>query len=43
MTVTEAYDIGVGPLREFLLANTRDDELKLMIGLAQDSVSAGPR
>ncbi|SHF75988.1 flagellar type III secretion system pore protein FliP [Geodermatophilus nigrescens] len=34
MTVSQAYDAGVVPLREFLLANTRDDELELMVGLS---------
>ncbi|TFV54378.1 flagellar type III secretion system pore protein FliP [Geodermatophilus sp. DF01-2] len=34
MTVSQAYDVGVVPLREFLLANTREDELALMIGLS---------
>jgi flagellar biosynthetic protein FliP len=34
MTVSQAYDAGVVPLRSFLLENTREDELKLMIGLS---------
>jgi flagellar biosynthetic protein FliP len=34
ITVTQAYDAGVVPLREFLLSNTRDDELELMVGLS---------
>ena len=34
MTMTQAYDIGVVPLREFLLDNTREDELSLMVGLS---------
>jgi flagellar biosynthetic protein FliP len=34
MTVSQAYDAGVVPLKEFLLDNTRQDELKLMIGLS---------
>jgi flagellar biosynthetic protein FliP len=34
MSVSQAYDAGVVPLREFLLANTREDEFKLMIGLS---------
>jgi flagellar biosynthesis protein FliP len=34
MTVSQAYDAGVVPLREFLLDNTREDEFKLMIGLS---------
>jgi flagellar biosynthetic protein FliP len=34
MSVTQAYDVGVVPLKEFLLDNTRDDELELMVGLS---------
>ncbi len=34
MTVSQSYDVGVVPLREFLLDNTREDELSLMIGLS---------
>jgi flagellar biosynthetic protein FliP len=34
MTVSQAYDVGVVPLREFLLDNTREDELSLMVGLS---------
>jgi flagellar biosynthetic protein FliP len=34
LSVSQAYDRGVVPLREFLLGNTREDELKLMIGLS---------
>ena len=34
MSVSQAYDAGVAPLREFLLDNTREDEFKLMIGLS---------
>ena len=34
MSMSQAYDRGVVPLREFLLANTREDEFKLMIGLS---------
>lgn len=37
-----AYDHGIVPLREFLMSNTRDDELKLMIGLAQHDAPASP-
>jgi flagellar biosynthetic protein FliP len=33
-TVSQAYDAGVVPLRGFLLDNTREDELKLMVGLS---------
>ena len=34
VTMTQAYDVGVVPLREFLLDNTREDELSLMVGLS---------
>ncbi|MGY1748520.1 flagellar type III secretion system pore protein FliP [Modestobacter sp. SYSU DS0511] len=34
ITASAAYDSGVQPLKAFLLDNTRDDELKLMIGLS---------
>lgn len=38
---TQAYEVGVVPLRDFMLSNTRDDELKLMIGLSgQDAPAA---
>ncbi len=40
MTVSQAYDAGVVPLREFLLGNTREDELKLMIGLSGEEAPA---
>ncbi|TFV58751.1 UNVERIFIED_ORG: flagellar type III secretion system pore protein FliP [Bacillus sp. AZ43] len=40
MTVAQAYDAGVVPLREFLLSNTRDDELQLMIGLSGEEAPA---
>jgi flagellar biosynthetic protein FliP len=40
LTVSQAYDRGVVPLREFLLANTRQDELKLMIGLSGEEAPA---
>jgi flagellar biosynthesis protein FliP len=40
MTVSQAYDSGVVPLREFLLGNTREDELKLMIGLSGEEAPA---
>ena len=42
MTVSQAYDSGVVPLREFLLGNTRDDELQLMIGLSGEDAPATP-
>ena len=40
--VSQAYDAGVVPLREFLLANTREDELQLMIGLSEEEAPASP-
>jgi flagellar biosynthetic protein FliP len=40
MTVSQAYDAGVVPLRTFLLDNTREDELKLMIGLSGEEKPA---
>jgi flagellar biosynthetic protein FliP len=40
MSVSQAYDSGVVPLREFLLSNTREDELKLMIGLSGEAAPA---
>jgi flagellar biosynthetic protein FliP len=43
ITVSQAYDSGVVPLREFLLDNTRDDELQLMIGLSGEEAPATPQ
>ena len=40
VTVSQAYDAGVVPLREFLLDNTREDELKLMVGLSGEEAPA---
>ncbi|MGY1639145.1 flagellar type III secretion system pore protein FliP [Geodermatophilus sp. SYSU D00742] len=40
MTVTQAYDVGVVPLKEFLLENTREDELGLMVGLSGEEAPA---
>jgi flagellar biosynthetic protein FliP len=40
MTVSQAYDTGVVPLRKFLLKNTRQDELKLMVGLSGEKAPA---
>ena len=40
MTVSQSYDVGVVPLREFLLDNTREDELSLMIGLSGEEAPA---
>ena len=40
MTVSQAYDAGVVPLRSFLLENTREDELKLMINLTGEEKPA---
>jgi flagellar biosynthetic protein FliP len=40
MTASQAYDVGEKPLKTFLLHNTRDDELKLMIGLSGEEKPA---
>ncbi|RZU34517.1 flagellar type III secretion system pore protein FliP [Blastococcus saxobsidens] len=40
MTVSQAYDSGVVPLRTFLLDNTREDELRLMIDLSGEEAPA---
>ena len=40
LTVSQAYDTGVVPLRDFLLSNTREDELKLMVGLSGEDAPA---
>jgi flagellar biosynthetic protein FliP len=40
MTVSQAYDAGVVPLKDFLLHNTRDEELKLMVGLSGEKQPA---
>jgi len=40
MTVSQAYDAGVVPLKDFLLSNTREDELKLMVGLSGEEPPA---
>jgi flagellar biosynthetic protein FliP len=40
VTVSQAYDAGVVPLHSFLLKNTRQDELKLMIGLSGEKAPA---
>jgi flagellar biosynthesis protein FliP len=40
VTVSQAYDAGVVPLREFLLDNTREDELELMINLSREQAPA---
>jgi flagellar biosynthetic protein FliQ len=40
LTVSQAYDTGVVPLRDFLLSNTREDELKLMVGLSGENAPA---
>ena len=42
MTVAQAYDSGVVPLRECLLGNTREDELQLMIGLSGEEAPPTP-
>ena len=40
LTVSQAYETGSVPLRDFLLGNTREDELKLMIGLSGEEAPA---
>jgi flagellar biosynthetic protein FliP len=40
VTVSQAYDAGVVPLQKFLLHNTRDDELKLMVNLSGEKKPA---
>ena len=40
ISMSQAYDTGVVPLREFLLGNTREDELKLMVGLSGEEAPA---
>jgi flagellar biosynthetic protein FliP len=40
ITASQAYDSGEQPLKGFLLENTRDDELKLMIGLSGEEQPA---
>jgi flagellar biosynthesis protein FliP len=40
MSVSQAYDAGVVPLKDFLLKNTREDELKLMINLSGEEKPA---
>jgi flagellar biosynthetic protein FliP len=40
LSVSQAYDRGVVPLREFLLDNTREDELTLMVGLSGEEAPA---
>ena len=40
MTASQAYDAGEAPLKTFLLHNTRDEELTLMIGLSGEDKPA---
>ena len=40
MTASQAYDAGSAPLKTFLLHNTRDDELKLMVKLSGEEKPA---
>ena len=42
MTVSQAYDVGVVPLKKFMLHNTRQDELKLMVNLSGEKKPADP-
>src|SRR5205085_7421029 len=40
ISVSQAYDAGVVPLKGFLLHNTQDDELKLMVNLSGEKKPA---
>ena len=40
VTVSQAYDAGVVPLKNFMLHNTNDSELKLMVGLSGEKAPA---
>jgi flagellar biosynthetic protein FliP len=40
VSVSQAYDAGVVPLKGFLLHNTQDDELKLMVNLSGEKAPA---
>ena len=40
MSVTQAYDTGVVPLKKFMLHNTRSEELKLMVDLSGEKKPA---
>lgn len=35
ITVKEAYDKGIEPIREFMFRNTRDEDLELFVGLSE--------
>ena len=35
MNVSEAYDTGIGPIRQFMFDHVRDEDLELFIGLSQ--------
>ncbi len=35
MGVEEAYDEGIGPIREFMFAHVRDEDLELFVGMTQ--------
>jgi flagellar biosynthetic protein FliP len=43
VTVSQAYDAGVVPLKDFLLHNTRDEELKLMVNLSGEKKPANKK
>jgi flagellar biosynthetic protein FliP len=43
MSVSQAYEAGSVPLKGFLLKNTRQDELKLMIGLSGEKKPAAAK
>ncbi|MBU1101674.1 MAG: flagellar type III secretion system pore protein FliP [Bacteroidetes bacterium] len=37
MNISQAYDIGIEPIREFMFAHVRDEDLELFISLSQDT------
>ncbi len=43
ITVNQAYDVGVEPLRTFMLEHTRQDELQLMIKLSKSDQPANEK
>jgi flagellar biosynthetic protein FliP len=42
MTVSQAYDSGVQPLKTFMLKQTRKDDLSMMIDASKEAKPAGP-
>lgn len=37
MNISQAYEVGVEPIREFMFAHVRDEDLELFISLSQDT------